>query len=251
MEESALEREAEMELRLQDYLFCEEDAILCQGMLAQINGLGYRFRFMAQIVGTSIPKSSNIVLAYIEKYLSAVTQSYLLASLPQEKENQATLREVLLRLFWKFQEQLKEDETTQVHAKSVYRRYDAAFASLNDKDALHPLLPVLQYGEAALHMPRMFRYFSGFKKDPSLSLLQQHLLANARWSNREELIPDPADKTDLRCALLTLAAEIPTDAAKDIVKTCLSDSDKQVRTLAELLYPQVELRSKWRSQKKK
>ena len=169
-----LQRGISDELAYKDYIFNDADYKVLQAMLCEINLIGYRFHYLSEIEARLIPGIGEIVLKYINIFISEATRAYLIPQLVFNKVNECD--KLVLEMYMHFK---KSNEYISIPGASapahIYVRYDNAFKKLKSKRIIAELLDLVVNPRDAFYLPLTTKMLASWKVPEMKEILMSYL----------------------------------------------------------------------------
>lgn len=147
------------EIERRDFIYNDEDYAVSRKMIAEINCMGYNFKYLSEIEAYQIPNVAPIIEKYIHSFKAQSTRAYLVPHLSLEKRS-----ETILGLYLNFKDSQEYIAPAGVRAPAhIYVRYDNALQKCAPKALKNRLVELLSNPRDAFYLPFTARMLSSWK----------------------------------------------------------------------------------------
>lgn len=239
----------EKEKAYKDFIYNEADKNIAQGMLREINALGYNFRYIAEIDAFRVPNSGDIIAKHINDFTSEATRAYLIEQMVYDKI--ADCDSIILKLYLHFKASTayisKANCSAPVH---IHVRYDNAFRKLKPKRLKSELMEIVSNPRDACYLPFTTRMMSSWKIPELKEVLISYLDGTSVTAESVDLndkhgtfYPSLATiKRELKFTAIAGLKYYPSTDIIELIEKYAFDSDRDISVAAQKTLKRLQKR---------
>lgn len=242
--EKVLRDSIEKEIRGEDYIYSEADAIILKEMLREINRkLGTAFQYLAEIDAFDIHESGSIMARYFDQFQSEGIRAYLIPQIVSDKVN--GWAEIALQGYLNFKKSDVYISPPGVTSSAyIYVRYDNVFRQLKNKKMANELVKLAHNPRDVLYLPLTMKMLASWKIPEMEDILIALLDDSSITADTVGLTEDPESyypplsfiKRQLMFIALIGLKYYPSEKNKELMKGYINSEDRDIQLAASKTY---------------
>lgn len=224
------------EIARRDFIYNDYDNSILKEMLQEINKIGYKFNYLAEVEAYKIPEAASIIKKYICRFSQEATRAYLIPNLLEGKDKERD--ELLFAMYLNFK---NSQDYTKISSAHIYVRYDNAFSKIKPKALKRELVELVKNPRDAFYLPFTTRMLASWK----LPELKEVLISYIEGSKiKAEDLGLKEDDMEAQSSLSLIRKELKfsaiyglkyylSDDVVNILKNELKSDDKNIKVAVE------------------